>query len=73
MHASILQSWVTHDPSEIILCWFAAQEMFIIISNAENSGAAYTLKHKGASKGSLQRCIRRTIFVSTKNIQPKVL
>ncbi len=57
MQASILQSWVSYDPSEIILCWFAAQEMFIIISNAENSGAACTLKHKGASKGSLQRCI----------------
>ncbi len=29
--ASLLQSSVSHDPSEIILCWFAAQETFIII------------------------------------------
>ncbi len=29
--ASLLQSSVSHDPSEIILiCWFAAQETFII-------------------------------------------
>ncbi len=28
----------SHDPSEIILiCWFAAQQTFIIISNIENS------------------------------------
>ncbi len=43
-----MQSWifsiitsVSHDPSEIILiCWFAAQEIFLIISKAENSFAA---------------------------------
>ncbi len=29
---------MSHDPSEIILiCWFAAQEIFIIIINVENS------------------------------------
>ncbi len=39
--ASLLQSSVSHDPSEIILiCWFAAQETFLIINNAENSCAA---------------------------------
>ncbi len=39
--ASLLQSSVSHDPSEIILiCRFAAQETFLIISNAENSYAA---------------------------------
>jgi len=34
---------VSHDPSEILLiCWFGAQETFIIIIiNAENSRAAY--------------------------------
>ncbi len=38
--ASLLQSSVSHDPSEIILiCWFAAQETFMIIS-VENSCAA---------------------------------
>ncbi len=38
--ASLLQSSVSHDPSEIILiCWFAAQETFLII-NVENSCAA---------------------------------
>ncbi len=31
----IIQSSVSHDPSEIILiCWFAAQETFMIIINA---------------------------------------
>ncbi len=41
--ASLLQSLVSHDPSEIILiCWFAAQETFIIIIiiDIENSCAA---------------------------------
>ncbi len=39
--AAILYSSVSHDPSEIILiCWFGAQETFIIIINVENSGAA---------------------------------
>jgi len=38
--ASLLQSLVSHDPSEIILiCWFGAQETFITI-NVENSCAA---------------------------------
>ncbi len=33
---SSLQSSVSHDPSEIILiCWFAAQETFLIIFNVE--------------------------------------
>jgi len=32
---------VSHDISEIIIiCWFAAQETFIIITNVENSCAA---------------------------------
>ncbi len=36
-----LQSSESHDPSEIILiCWFAAQETFLIIINVENSCAA---------------------------------
>jgi len=39
--ASLLQSSVSHDPSEIILIWwFTAQETCIIITNVENSGAA---------------------------------
>ncbi len=39
--ASLLQTSVSHDPSEIILiCWFAAQETFLIIINVENSCAA---------------------------------
>ncbi len=34
--ASLLQSSVSRDPSEIILiCWFAAQETFIFIINVE--------------------------------------
>ncbi len=37
--ASLLQSSVSHDPSEIIIiCWFAAQETFLI--SLENSFAA---------------------------------
>ncbi len=36
--SSFLQSSVSHDPSEIIIiCWFAAQETFLIIINVENS------------------------------------
>ncbi len=36
-HQSLLQSSVSHDPSEIILiCWFGAQETFLIITNVEN-------------------------------------
>ncbi len=40
--ALLLQSSVSHDPSEIILiCWFGAQEtIIVIISNVENSCAA---------------------------------
>ncbi len=35
------ESSVSHDPSEIILiCWFAAQEAFMIIIDVENSCAA---------------------------------
>ncbi len=38
---SLLQSSVSHDPSEIILIyWFAARETFLIIINVENSCAA---------------------------------
>ncbi len=34
----LLQSPVSHDPSEIILiCWFAAQDTFLIIISIENS------------------------------------
>ncbi len=37
----LLQSLVSHDPSEIILiCWFAAQETIIVI-NVENICAAF--------------------------------
>ncbi len=37
----ILQSSVLHDPSKIIIiCWFAAQETFLIIIIVENSCAA---------------------------------
>ncbi len=37
---SLLQSSVSHDPSEIIIIyWFAAQETFLIIINVENSCA----------------------------------
>ncbi len=39
--ASFLQSSVSHDPSEIILmCWFAAQDTFLIIMNVGNWCAA---------------------------------
>jgi len=39
--ASLLQSSVSHDPSEITLIWwFDAQETFLIIISVENSRAA---------------------------------
>jgi len=38
--ASLLQASVSHDPLEIILCWFAAQETCIIFSDVGNSCAA---------------------------------
>ncbi len=39
--ASLLQSSVSHDPSEIILtCWFAAEETFLIIISVEIRCAA---------------------------------
>jgi len=39
--ASLLQSSVSHDPSEIILiCWFGGQETFLVIINVENSCTA---------------------------------
>jgi len=43
--ASLLQSSVSHDPSEITLIWwFDAQETFLIINNVKNSCAAYILE-----------------------------
>ncbi len=30
---------VSHDPSEILICWFDAQEIFLIIIKVENSCA----------------------------------
>ncbi len=42
--ASFLQSWESYDPSEFILiCWFAAQETFLIINHVENSCAVETV------------------------------
>ncbi len=38
--ASLLQSSVSHDPSEI--CWFASQETFLII-NVENIFVEYVI------------------------------
>ncbi len=35
-----IQSSVSHDPSEIILSWFTAQETFIFIIDIENSCVA---------------------------------
>jgi len=41
----IKPNFVSHDPSEIILiCWFAAQETFLIIINVKNS-CIYLWKH----------------------------
>ncbi len=38
--SSLLQSSVSHDPPKIILiCWFDAQETFLIIINTENIAA----------------------------------
>ncbi len=44
--ASLLQSSVSHDHSEIILIyWFAAQETFLRVISVENSCAASYFKH----------------------------
>jgi len=40
--ASLLQSSLSHDPSEtILICWFAAQETFLIISFQNSSTYSY--------------------------------
>ncbi len=42
LFASLLQSSVSHDPSEIIrIWWFAAQETFLIICSDENIDDSY--------------------------------
>ncbi len=42
--ASLLQSSVSYDPSEIILrCWFAAQETLLIITNVKKRFVANIL------------------------------
>jgi len=56
--ASLLQSSVSHDPSEIILIWwFAAQETFIIIINFENSAASYFVETIIHSFSAQKNCI----------------
>ncbi len=35
-----MQLSVSHNPSEIIMCWFDAQDKFSIIVNVEDSCAA---------------------------------
>jgi len=38
--ASLIQSLVSHDPSEIIwICWFHSQETILLIINVESSSA----------------------------------
>ncbi len=40
--ASLLQSSVSHDPSEIVqICWFGDQETYCLIMNVENSCTAW--------------------------------
>jgi len=44
--ASLLQSSVSHDPSEIsLIWWFYAQKTFIITFNVENSCAHFLFKN----------------------------
>jgi len=38
--ASLLQSSVSHDPSEILICEFSAQQTFLSLSKVENSCVA---------------------------------
>ncbi len=43
--ASLLQSSVSHDPSEItLICWFDAQETFMIIIHGENNNKKKSLR-----------------------------
>ncbi len=58
--ASLLQSSVSHDPSEIILiCWFNAQETFII--NVENDWSASYFC--GKCDSLMNRKFKRTAFI----------
>ncbi len=66
--ASLLESSVSHDPSEIILiCWFAAQEtfFFIIIINVQNSCAASYFC--GNCDSMMNRKSKRTAFICNTN------
>ncbi len=71
--ASLLQFSVSHDPSEIILiCWFAAQETFLIIINFENSCAAtyflWKLWHFIFQDSSMNRNFKTSAFIWNRNL-----
>jgi len=57
---SLLQASVSHDPSEImIICWFDAQETFIIIINVETS---YLCKNYDTFDSLMIGKVKRTAF-----------
>jgi len=64
--ASLLQSSVSHDPSEITLWWFNAQETFLIMINVENSCAASCFCWNHDSM--MNRKFKRTAFIWNRNL-----
>ncbi len=69
--ATLLQSSVSHDPSEIILiCWFAAQDTFLIIINFENGVLLkYFVKIVIFKNSLMNRKFKRTPFILTEFVQ----
>jgi len=68
--ASLLQSSVSHDPSEITLIWwFDAQETFLII-NVENSCVQFLPPQKKVQKNSI--FLKWKAFVTLNAIVEKV-
>ncbi len=69
----ILQSSVLHDPSKIIIiCWFAAQETFLIIIIVENSCAASyfveTVIHFSTLHSLINRKLKSTMLIWNINL-----
>jgi len=65
--ASLLQSSVSHDPSEIILIWwFDAQETFMIIINDVKK--MKNVKHFVFQDSLMNRKFRRTVFIWNENL-----
>ncbi len=63
---NLLQSLISHDPSEIPLkCWFGAQELFILIINFENRFFVFTFQLFLFRIFFIKRTFKRTEFLWT--------